>query len=303
MASIKLCEAEMQALYGLGYEAIALYVMAIRPRMDFATGMVGIAPRISWQALREWIYVEPRQGVKATVPSIEAIRRIARQLEKAGLLRCESTEKNLVFRTLLAETDSCVQKKADRKPTGQADTRKPSAVKAQRPETDRVQSAKADTHPVSGEALTNTSSATTYVSRGDEAKGGGGVALIWPENLEINKRAAMTTLMGGLASDLKQQILDEWQGAIQAGGIRYPAKFFASMINDAKSGVFMPEHAGRVSAGRETRKKQLAEMARRDAAFSAQVAESARSLPPGGSIKAMLSGALKRKKEQQSTVQ
>ncbi|KAE8755150.1 hypothetical protein FSO04_36030 [Paraburkholderia madseniana] len=59
MASIKLCEAEMQALYGLGYEAIALYVMAIRPRMDFATGMVGVAPRISWQALREWIYVEP----------------------------------------------------------------------------------------------------------------------------------------------------------------------------------------------------------------------------------------------------
>ncbi|MFM0086720.1 hypothetical protein PQR46_07240 [Paraburkholderia sediminicola] len=305
MASIKLCEAEMQALYGLGYEAIALYVMAIRPRMDFATGMVGIAPRISWQALREWIYVEPRQGVKAIVPSIEAIRRIARQLEKAGLLRCESTEKNLVFRVLLAETDSCVQKKADRKPTGQADTRKPAPVKAQRPEADRGRPPKADTHPVSGEALTNTSSATTYVSRADEATegGGGGDALIWPENLEATKQAAMATLMGSLAPDLKQQVLDEWQGAMQAGGIRYPAKFFASMINDAKSGVFMPEHAGRVCAGREARKKQLAEMARRDAAFSAQVAESARSLPPGGSIKAMLSGALKRPNERQSTAQ
>ncbi|KAE8753850.1 hypothetical protein FSO04_42800 [Paraburkholderia madseniana] len=113
----------------------------------------------------------------------------------------------------------------------------------------------------------------------------------------------MATLMGSLAPDLKQQVLDEWQGAMQAGGIRYPAKFFASMINDARSGVFMPEHAGRVSAGREARKKQLAEMARRDAAFSAQVAESARSLPPGGSIKAMLSSAMKRTKERPSAVQ
>jgi hypothetical protein len=127
--------------------------------------------------------------------------------------------------------------------------------------------------------------------------------LIWPENLDTTKRAAMATLMGRVAPDIRQQVLDEWQGAMQAGGIRYPAKFFASIINDVKSGVFMPEHAGRVSAGREARKKQLTEMAHRDAAFSAQVAESARSLPPGGSIKAMLSGAMKRAKERQSTVQ
>ncbi|MFM0367885.1 hypothetical protein [Paraburkholderia aspalathi] len=306
MASIKLCEAEMQALYGLGYEAIALYVMAIRPRMDFATGMVGVAPRISWQALREWIYVEPRQGVKAMVPSIEAIRRIARQLEKAGLLRCESTEKNLVFRALLAETDSCVQKKADRKPTGQTDTRKSAPVKAQRPEADRVQSAKADTHPVSGEPPSNTSSASTYAVGGKSAaqSGGGGCdALIWPENLQPSQRDAMALLMNGLGSEaIRQEILDEWRAATRGGSIRYPSKFFAKLVIDAKSGVFMPERAHEERAARDAAKRRQEEHARRDAEFAEQVSESTRSIPPGGSLKAMLTGALKRKDMRQAGV-
>ncbi|MBT2180503.1 hypothetical protein KKP06_22055 [Ralstonia pickettii] len=155
MPALKLNEAELSALSGLDYAAICMYVMAIRPRMDFRTGAVGLAPRISWQALKEWLYIEPRPGVKATIPSIEAIRRMAQQLVKHGLLRIGSRDKQLIFFCLLADTDKHVRKKADSKPTGQADTSEPNNDAISQGEADIGQQAEADTHPNTGKPKTS----------------------------------------------------------------------------------------------------------------------------------------------------
>ena len=61
---VLLNEQELEALAGLPLLASALYVMAIKPRIDIATGVVGIKPKISWRALAEWLYVEPHSGIK-----------------------------------------------------------------------------------------------------------------------------------------------------------------------------------------------------------------------------------------------
>lgn len=83
---------------------------------------------------------------------------------------------------------------------------------------------------------------------------------------------------------------------------RYPSKFFAKLVSDAKSGVFMPERAHEERAARDAAKRRQEEHARRDAEFAEQVSESTRSIPPRGSLKAMLTGALKRKEMRRAAV-
>ncbi|MFM0012749.1 hypothetical protein PQR46_07535 [Paraburkholderia sediminicola] len=82
--------------------------------------------------------------------------------------------------------------------------------------------------------------------------------------------------------------------------VKYPSKFFAKLVSDAKSGVFMPERAHEERAARAAQRRRQEERVRRDAEFAEQVSESTRSIPPGGSLKAMLTSALKRKEMQRS---
>lgn len=145
---------ELDALSELPLLARCLYVFAIKPRMDIATGMVGINPKISWQALGEWLYIAPHPGVKGGVPSKGQLRRAAWQLEKNRLIKMLSLEKQLIFECPLVRRGYSVQNKADTNPTREADTK--SACKnhlesngchindvASR----QVQNEKADTHP------------------------------------------------------------------------------------------------------------------------------------------------------------
>ena len=68
-----LSDAELSALRGLPYFVRCLYVLAIRPYMDFRTGVVGLGPRISYRALAEALYVEPHQGeIDAGPPSYQS---------------------------------------------------------------------------------------------------------------------------------------------------------------------------------------------------------------------------------------
>lgn len=118
---ICLNEAELVALDGLPLLAQCLYVFAIKPRIDLRTNLVGIKPRISWQALREWLYVEPHSGVLGGSPSKQQIRRAAEWLEKTGLVTFQSRRQQLIFKCLLANQDKFVQNKADIFPTERAD--------------------------------------------------------------------------------------------------------------------------------------------------------------------------------------
>lgn len=114
---ILLNEQEQEALTGLPLLAFCLYVKAIKPRMDIATSLVGAKYRISWQALTEWLYVEPHPGIKSGSPSINQLRRAVFWLQKSGLIQNLSKKKQLVFKCLLAASTFYNQNKADSNPT------------------------------------------------------------------------------------------------------------------------------------------------------------------------------------------
>jgi len=120
----KINSEERAALYGLPHMYQLVYLLGIRPYMDYATGVVGVKRGISYQSLTEELYVEPQPGIKAFKPSIQQMRRAVYGLEKKGLVYRESEGKQLILKCVLATADYSVQNKADSKPTGQANRSK-----------------------------------------------------------------------------------------------------------------------------------------------------------------------------------
>lgn len=130
---------ELGALQGLPLGAQVLYLRELRPRMDYATGTVGRAHRISWAGMRATLEVESRPGIAGEMPSREQVRRLVGHLERVGLVVLISNMegKQLIMRLPMAAYDDkamhvgeaavfeaseagmhySVRKKADRKPT------------------------------------------------------------------------------------------------------------------------------------------------------------------------------------------
>jgi hypothetical protein len=113
---------ELNALMELPLIQRVAYFMGIRPYMDKKTCIVGVKRKISYQSLREILYVAPIAGVKTGAPSQQQVKRAIKSLEKAGLISIQSTEKHLILKCILAESDKTVQKQADPRPTPKADT-------------------------------------------------------------------------------------------------------------------------------------------------------------------------------------
>ena len=83
MPSFQINDEEREALRGLPMLAREIYVFALRPFMDFATGVVGERRGISWKSIAEELYVEPHQGIKGGEPSEKELRRALVWLQKA----------------------------------------------------------------------------------------------------------------------------------------------------------------------------------------------------------------------------
>ncbi|MGA7177981.1 MAG: hypothetical protein WBX11_00140 [Thiobacillaceae bacterium] len=165
MASLLINPAELEQLAGLPHSAVALYLV-LRRLMDYATGLVGVTRGVSWQGLREELYVEGRQGMSSRSVSREQVRRIAGHLEHAGLVERHSIEmERLIFFLPKAQTDTCARKKSDTSPTQARPPRAdrvaspPSPQKSMffvmergegRPKPTQAEMAKPDTPPVSG---------------------------------------------------------------------------------------------------------------------------------------------------------
>lgn len=114
---------ELSALAGLPYIQRLTYLLGIRPYMDRKSFVVGIKRRISYQSLSEVLYVEPHPGIQSGSPSRQQVRRAIKSLERAGLIQIQSSDKHLVLKCLLANTDISVINKPDTKPTHHPDTR------------------------------------------------------------------------------------------------------------------------------------------------------------------------------------
>ncbi|HAT1978833.1 TPA: hypothetical protein KKX11_001064 [Legionella pneumophila] len=113
---------ELAALLELPYIQRLVYLMGIRPYMDRQSCIVGIKRRISYQSLRETLYVGPIAGVKTGSPSLQQMKRAVKSLERAGLIEIQSTERHLIVKCIYAELDNPDPKKAVPKPYLYPDT-------------------------------------------------------------------------------------------------------------------------------------------------------------------------------------
>lgn len=167
MSAIKLNQDELEALAGLPHLALRIYILGIRPYMDYTSGLAGVSRRISWQGLREAGYVEPHQGLQDSgTPSRMQARRAVEWLIRSGLLMDRSEGRRLVFYCTLAHTDSSAREKPNLNPTTTRQThadRQPDIAEAahrgaspekpnQYPNLNPTdpETQKPDTHPVSG---------------------------------------------------------------------------------------------------------------------------------------------------------
>lgn len=113
---------EIAALFGAPDLAQLLYTLGIRPRMD-RNCLVGIKPKVSWWALCEDLETEGVPGIKHQKPSVEAVRRAARQLEKRSLVEFRSEGKQLIFFLPKALMGYSAKNKADRLSDRLSDTK------------------------------------------------------------------------------------------------------------------------------------------------------------------------------------
>lgn len=115
---------ELAALLELLYMQRVVYLMGIRPYMDRQSCIVGIKRRISYQSLRETLYVGPIAGVKTGSPSLQQMKRAVKSLGRAGLIEIQSTDRHLIVKCIYAELDNPAPKKAVPKPNLNPDTGK-----------------------------------------------------------------------------------------------------------------------------------------------------------------------------------
>lgn len=102
---------ELDALTGQVPELWQFYVV-LKKFMDYSTGVVGIQRGISWQSLREEMYVEPGQGLSGTgAPTKAKVRRLCDRAQRISLIEDKSTPVKLIFFLPLAPTDQSARKK------------------------------------------------------------------------------------------------------------------------------------------------------------------------------------------------
>jgi len=102
---------EWEALEGQPPAAFKLYCV-LRRCMDYASGVTGVMRGISWQGLREELFIEPGPGIEgAGTPSKARVRRLAERLERAGLIaKRDHGPRKLVFFLPLATSDLSASK-------------------------------------------------------------------------------------------------------------------------------------------------------------------------------------------------
>ncbi|WP_157903187.1 hypothetical protein [Cupriavidus malaysiensis] len=147
-------DSEWEAMRKVDILARNLY-FALRRRMDFKTGIVGVAgAAVSWWALREDLEVPGRPGVKRILPSEQQLRRRVAQLEKEGLVEPIGTKLRLRFRLCKALVDNNDPKKAGVCAAVPSNDRKAMRGKGKRGYSQGNSTPQADTHQSTGNYLT-----------------------------------------------------------------------------------------------------------------------------------------------------
>lgn len=255
--AFRVSDDERDALLGLPWGAVTLYLLAIRPRMAYANGMVGERPRVSWQALCEALYIEPGPGRAGGSVHRDQVRRLAWHLERAGLIefRSERTERRLIFFLPMAARDQSARIKAASKPP-----EKPAREAARPPQREsrskaarhpaRAEPSQAAQHPVSGKSNPPTTTAPLLNERA--ARRGGGVdAIEIPRGgLTAAQAQAVRQLLAGQRNG--QALADELAGAMaQPRPVANPLGYLRRLIQADQAGAFTSEKGISIAEARE----------------------------------------------------
>ena len=255
MDGIYLCKKELEAMNGIPNLQSILYIKGLRPYMDFKTGIVGQVRGISWQSLREALYVEPAAGIVGSgSPSRQQVRTAANGLMRVGLITSMSIGKQLIFKCVLAETDITKKNKVNTKSTREVNTLKPNTVARSSYKVNTPKTGEVNTPPSVRDLKTSTSSESSPLLDDDDKN------LIYSKKLSAQEISAINKLLRGFDANTSQMMLDELAGHMAAKQITSPVGYFRAIVRDAKTGIFQPERALKVVQGRKNelaRKKQM----------------------------------------------
>lgn len=220
--------------------------------MDYSSGVVGKARGISYQSIGEFLYIEPRPGVKTVQVSRESIRRAVSRLESIGLINRIGLKDCLIFRMPFAQQDKYARKKADRGATPHSDSPKAAPLLDSGAKADRGVKAQADTPPVSGISILLTSSSIEPSYTSENKNDDDDEKLIYHRTLHQDTRTAIQKMLKGFNPEVRQELLDELSGYINLNRIRAtPEGLMLAMIKSYKAGGFSPTMAHKVRAARE----------------------------------------------------
>lgn len=264
-------EHELDALDGLPHLAVTLYLKAIRPYMDYATGITGWKRGISYQSIAEQLYVEPEPGRHKSLtgaPTKAAVRHAIKSLINQGLLKVLPAGKKLVLECLLAESDKSVSTRNNTGATQTNDTAATQALAALQQELEQIREAmnntpqpdRSDTPPVSGNYLSSTTTSAEHLDQDREiepqppqAGGGAGsdMKLIFPKQLGEKQQNAIRQSIPTDDQEQAQALVDELAGLMQTQDIKNPASYFGGICRRFKAGDFVPTAGPAIAEARE----------------------------------------------------
>lgn len=245
-AAIRLGLREIEALAGLPFVSVTLYVLALRPRMNYSDGWVGKNPRLSWQTISEWCRQESRQGVPEIKLDRWALDRAVGHLERAGLVRrppIKSQRDPIVFFLPFAERDSLVRKNPAPTP---AQNPAPVAHRENTPNPAHRPARNPAHHPEDRIPIVTAAAALDVSSAAAD--------LIAPQNLSPTTQANCIKKVQHLNGSA-QRILDELAGALadharQGNPIKFPVRYLDRIIEEASTSTWSPAYADSIAKRR-----------------------------------------------------
>lgn len=104
--------------------------------------------------------------------------------------------------------------------------------------------------------------------------------LAWPVRIPPAQRAYVARMLATVPSDLRQVVLDEWQGVCETTHVNHQWKLFSYLVREIRNGTREPRHADRIRLRRD--EARAARAAAKATALALAEAESRRAAPPEG---------------------
>lgn len=114
----------------------------------------------------------------------------------------------------------------------------------------------------------------------------------WPMRLDKGTRRKLANELQSLGKKQGQRVLDEWRGAMQAGGVQDHWAYFYALLRKAEEqgDAWVTVYADKIALAREVVQRRLAEQKARDAAFAATLDGNARPPSKRGELRRRLFG-------------